>query len=1107
MRKKIKFLLLILVAAALLVSAPVANLPLQVYAATSNEPHKYTAIGQNPAVFTRQQVSTNDIADWTASIGGSGVAQTMNTADFEKTVTDKKLTQNPYMKYSPNWADKGDRTVAFMTQSTKYNTSGSYSSESISLPANGNYVISVEYYVVGSQPTYFNLSAGSAQNPYKIPLGQQYIAKADPAKEYEYSYKEYTYKYTEYAYAYTEYTYEYDDNGTANTVTVIKQFTEQEIVDNGYDLIDTVSGLTKITTKAIPNATDEGYSSPVTKNKTEVRTYEIPKAELDEIVYELSSTVNKTRAENKQINEYTYKKPDGTEEETAAEYTGIELSAGGIAEGYILLSKPADFTLKKETDLRTLKSNWQTAYFFVQTDLLETANITATVTANLGDSNTFMGAVYLDSFQIWAMSPNEFDKVYDGAKFKFGEKINLTNKQIEREHSGAYPKTFTVGDFQSIPAVGNAQSILAIPNAAVPSTLNFADTTKHFHTEDGTAHDVMLVAANNSFAGITTKKDSNFKPKPHEVYMIQFYVTGASMTYYFRIGDDYQSITAGAYPYHNGWQLCTYFVTGDAINSAGADGLVLGFYVGRDNSPTTGWMAVDGVWITRVSGSYASGNASASGASSVNLNQREDSASPANAYFDRGTAGNIYLANGEFNTGYPYPLTAESWTADNSSNNVKNGIMNTLNGDYAFGDIPNPSQISGKSADNNVYMLRNIAAVNNSISSPAFTTTANAKTYISFDAQVRDTNQNKTSTARAVINYTNSADDGSITKIKLGEIEITESVGWQNYEFAINEGEFTLSRSCILTFEIDGANSALFFDNVRIATTKHNSQQTQIDLTNPLKISGMFTVETGKLGQNRPDGKEGIALWNEQQVLTTAADRLTYSVNAGEYYKLTVTARGENASLYISGYDGNIAVIKNDEKPSTDFTEYSLFFLADEKATEIMLKIDIGLADTLDDDGNFVEANYGDGNIYIQKLEFVKIEEGDYNTAQTAVEEGDTTIAVVTVQATEEEEEETVTPDNFVEDSNFFGQNWWYLIPTLITAIAIVVAVAGYLFRKLKFNKHITRKGTSYARDIKIEKARKNIKAVKVAKENQKQKVDNDTNFIDNSIDDETDAK
>ena len=66
--------------------------------------------------------------------------------------------------------------------------------------------------------------------------------------------------------------------------------------------------------------------------------------------------------------------------------------------------------------------------------------------------------------------------------------------------------------------------------------------------------------------------------------------------------------------------------------------------------------------------------------------------------------------------------------------------------------------------------------------------------------------------------------------------------------------------------------------------------------------------------------------------------------------------------------------------------------------------------------------------------------------------------------------------------NNFFGENWWYLIPTLITAIAILIAVASFLWRRLKFDKHVTANNTTYARDVKIKNTHKKIVAQKSAK-------------------------
>ena len=83
-------------------------------------------------------------------------------------------------------------------------------------------------------------------------------------------------------------------------------------------------------------------------------------------------------------------------------------------------------------------------------------------------------------------------------------------------------------------------------------------------------------------------------------------------------------------------------------------------------------------------------------------------------------------------------------------------------------------------------------------------------------------------------------------------------------------------------------------------------------------------------------------------------------------------------------------------------------------------------------------------------------------------------------EETEEKEEDTDTSSS--SGNNFFNENWWYLIPTLITAAAVLLAVAAFLFHRIKFDKHITKKNTSYARDMRIKNERNKIVAQKTAK-------------------------
>jgi len=43
--------------------------------------------------------------------------------------------------------------------------------------------------------------------------------------------------------------------------------------------------------------------------------------------------------------------------------------------------------------------------------------------------------------------------------------------------------------------------------------------------------------------------------------------------------------------------------------------------------------------------------------------------------------------------------------------------------------------------------------------------------------------------------------------------------------------------------------------------------------------------------------------------------------------------------------------------------------------------------------------------------------------------------------------------------------DWWYVVPTIIMAAAVLIALAGFLLRKYKFKVHIQKHHTSYASD------------------------------------------
>ena len=157
--------------------------------------------------------------------------------------------------------------------------------------------------------------------------------------------------------------------------------------------------------------------------------------------------------------------------------------------------------------------------------------------------------------------------------------------------------------------------------------------------------------------------------------------------------------------------------------------------------------------------------------------------------------------------------------------------------------------------------------------------------------------------------------------------------------------------------------------------------------------------------------------------------------------------------------------------------EYKLYVKVDESTTA-NFQITLGY---VSDKKDTQVAEIVDGKIFMDGFQVNTVEEDVYNDAKEVASENSRIVILTPADATEEDSD-NADNNNENEDNNFFGENWWYLIPTLITAIAVLLAVGTFLFRKIKFEKHITKKNTSYARDMSIKNQRNKIVAQKAAK-------------------------
>ena len=291
--------------------------------------------------------------------------------------------------------------------------------------------------------------------------------------------------------------------------------------------------------------------------------------------------------------------------------------------------------------------------------------------------------------------------------------------------------------------------------------------------------------------------------------------------------------------------------------------------------------------------------------------------------------------------------------------------------------------------------------------------------------------------------------------IKLGQPIEIDTGRWQQYSFTLNENQYAASRSYYILFEMTGSGYT-YIDNVTNEET--NNANNSIDLTNPISVEKIWQPDDDNVQPVFTD--DGLTVKNENGHKTTIQNIFAYNLTKDLYYEFVINAHGNNAYLNLLGYDGLLAV---DSDTNTDYKLY--LQVAD--TTAPLFQIILGSTDE--------DATAMVGEITINSITVTNIQDADYTAAQ---ETADAHSLFLTQTKVEEEEND----DNGSNGGSFFGENWWYLVPTLITAIAALLAITAFLFRKIKFDKHITKKNTSYARDMRLKNQQKKIVAQKAAK-------------------------
>ncbi len=204
------------------------------------------------------------------------------------------------------------------------------------------------------------------------------------------------------------------------------------------------------------------------------------------------------------------------------------------------------------------------------------------------------------------------------------------------------------------------------------------------------------------------------------------------------------------------------------------------------------------------------------------------------------------------------------------------------------------------------------------------------------------------------------------------------------------------------------------------------------------------------------DERYALVLRNSGATYSTLTLDNAFTLGADKYYKLTFSAKTDLSAdtleskdavgAFISigtGYRFDFKATENKIDQTVDKEYFRTFtYYIKSASAESTTNIVIGLG------GGTYKKNYAQGTLYINNITLEEITDLQYNDSTSALSDGVDVIDEYTMRANfanaldeEEEEEESTTPTTASTDL-------WWLVPSILLAIAVVIAVVGTLIRK-----------------------------------------------------------
>lgn len=755
-------------------------------------------------------------------------------------------------------------------------------------------------------------------------------------------------------------------------------------------------------------------------------------------------------------------------------------------------------------------SNWQDYSIFVETDDINAKSLNLELWLGEKDGNGSNGAVFFDDVKVMCYDHATYNSILSGrdatksmvVDFNTNYKDNfIANPGFENDLQG-----WTLIDESS--SVANNKTITDVVYVGT----GFDSTTTGVEDNPSNANiygNTKALLINNKDKGNVGYRSEHFTVKQNKLYKLSFLVktneldgsavvnlvernpytneylsdeTTKNPNYYanssykaqtFTISD----ITTNSYTNDKteNWKQYSFYIKGSPYLDSE---LAIEVWLGTADKQTSGYAFFDNFTLQQInSADYDTGSPEGTVA---NLNQATTETD-----FKNGVFNNIVLTNPTDTT----PYTPADWSLTQDNNSSFNGIINTA--DTSNPNIPSIKAINPSYPNNNILMIGNTADNNQKYTSNSVTLKANS--YYSIQASVLTNTLNKAKAGLRLVCDSN----------VIGEILNINTNDWTTYTFVVKTGHEDKS----VTLELSlGQNTVgtgyAFFDNIvmtgelteeyynsqienskKVNLAGYNFSNVPAEPTNGMYAPYDFTasnyantnknhlttgiIDTAKFGDsdgcmdsnypnpNHPQNEDGYVLMIESSQDTYYGYKANNKVKltADNYYKITVMAKTSvvyqndedskvlvknskteyypfGASINLNGIEARFTGIDTEG----EWKEYTVYVNCTKDA-EFTVELALG-----------TENAYTSGAVYFSNVNIEKIEQQAYvdGVAVLETENPDNIMAIGDTDVKEETEEETdgsgITFD-------------WLLVPSIITAVAILYAVIASIYRNTKKGK------------------------------------------------------